>query len=163
MTGVVIDVTMGGGTFDRLARQVGNLAPLNRTLVLDGLGQIGEMQTKRRIASEKAAPNGTPWRPNRRGTSILVQQGFLRDSIHHAVDGSASVRWGSNLVYAAIHQTGGTILPTSGRFLVFRAGDRMVFATSVTIPARPYLGISVANRAQMERHLVTMLGRQLNG
>jgi phage gpG-like protein len=162
MTGVVIDVTLDGG-FDRAARQLGRLAAINRTLVLDGLGQLGEMQTKRRIATEKTAPDGAPWRPNRAGTSILVQQGFLRDSIHHAVAGSSSVRWGSNLVYAAIHQSGGTILPVNGRFLVFRAGDRMIFVPRVTIPARPYLGISAANRVQMERHLTTMIGRHLNG
>lgn len=161
MTGVTINVTMDSG-FGRASRQVGNLAALPRTLVLDGLGQLGEMQTKRRIATEKTSPDGTPWRPNRAGTSILVQQGFLRDSIHHAVEGSSSVRWGSPLVYAGIHQAGGTILPTNGRFLVFRMGDRTIFAASVTIPARPYLGISAANRVQMERHLVTMIGRTLN-
>jgi phage gpG-like protein len=162
MSGVVIDVTLDGG-FGRASRQIGNLAALNRTLVLDGLGQLGEMQTKRRIATEKTAPDGAAWRPNRAGTSILVQQGYLRDSIHHAVEGSSSVRWGSPLVYAAIHQAGGTILPTNGRFLVFRAGGRTIFAQRVTIPARPYLGISAANRVQMERHLLTMIGRQLNG
>lgn len=160
MTGVVIDVTLEG--FAAVSRTIGRLTPVNRALVLDGVGQIVEQQTKRRIASEKAAPDGTAWKPNRRGTSILVQDGFLRDSIHHVVE-AVSVRIGSNLIYAAIHQVGGTIRPVKGRLLVFMAGDRKVAVPSVTIPARPYLGISKANGAQIERHLVTMIGAQLNG
>ncbi len=47
---------------------------------------------------------------------------------------------GSNRVYAAIHQFGGTIVPKTAAALVFRLGSRVVRAKSVTIPQRPYLG-----------------------
>ena len=49
---------------------------------------------------------------------------------------------GSNKIYAAVHQFGATITPKSGQYLTFWMGGRLVKARSVTIPARPYLGIS---------------------
>lgn len=156
MTGVRIEVRAEG--FEALAQRFSRLGSLNRHLVLDMLGALGENQTKRRIAHEKTSPDGAAWRPNRRGTSILFDQGLLNASIHHAVEGSTAVRWGSNMIYAAIHQTGGTILPKKGRYLVFQGIDGMVFAPSVTLPARPYLGISTANARQIERALLTYIG-----
>lgn len=159
MTGVHIEVRAEG--FDALAKRFGRLGSLNRHLVLDQLGAIGETQTKRRIAHEKTAPDGAAWPPNRRGTSTLFDTGHLNASIHHVVEGDHAVRWGSNLIYAAIHQTGGTILPKKGRYLVFAGLDGMVFAERVTLPARPYLGVSAANARQIERALITYIGTLL--
>lgn len=160
MTGVKIEVREDG--LIELARRFERLGSLNRALVLDMLGALGETQTKRRIAAEKTAPDGAAWRPNRAGTSILVQSGRLRDDIHHIVEGSASVRWGSGLIYAAIHQAGGTIRPVTASMLVFTTPDgRRIAVPQVTIPARPYLGISAANRQQIERRLVSYIGTLL--
>jgi len=58
---------------------------------------------------------------------------------------SNTVKIGTNKVYGAIHQFGGTIKPKAGKFLVFRLGGRTVFARSVTIPARPFLGFGAAD------------------
>lgn len=160
MSGVTIQVTTVG--LDQVASRLGRLGSLPRALILDKLGALGETQTKRRIASEKTAPSGAAWPANRTGTSILVRDGHLRDSIHHVTQGDAAVRWGSGLIYAAIHQVGGTIRPVRARALVFQGADGgLIFARAVTIPARPYLGISAANAAQIERHLVTMVGQYL--
>lgn len=159
MTGVKIEVVASG--FDAIAQRFARLGSINRALVLDALGQLGENQTKRRIAHEKTSPTGAAWRPNRTGTSILVRDGFLRDSIHHVVEGEHSVRWGSGLIYAAIHQVGGTIVPVNSRLLVFNGVDGLVFTTRVVIPARPYLGVSAANAIQIERRLLTYIGTLL--
>lgn len=156
MTGVKIEVVATG--FDALASRIGRLGSFNRALVLDALGALGENQTKRRIAHEKTSPDGAAWPPNRTGTSILVRDGHLRDSIHHVVEGEHAVRWGSGLIYAAIHQVGGTIRPVNARKLVFQGVDGLVFADQVTIPARPYLGISPANAVQIERRLIAYIG-----
>ena len=46
---------------------------------------------------------------------------------------------------AAVHQFGGTIKPKSGKLLAFRGH----VAKSVTIPARPYLGLSDADQNEL--------------
>jgi len=88
------------------------------------------------FAAERA-PDGTPWQPlspvtiaarQRHGDaplSILRVTGGLVGSINYAADSDA-VRVGTAKVYAAIHHFGGQ----AGR------------GGKVTIPARPYLGMS---------------------
>ena len=50
---------------------------------------------------------------------------------------------GSNLPYARIHQLGGVIVPKKAKKLVFKGSDGATRAVDkVTIPARPYLGVS---------------------
>lgn len=127
-----------------VADRLNELGELDKRELLDGLGALGVSQTQERIAREKRSPDGEPWKPNRAGTSILLQQGHLLGSIAHKVSGD-QVSWGSNLVYAAIHQLGGTIRPKSAKRLVFRIGNQTIFAKEVTIPARPYLGFSAEN------------------
>lgn len=62
-----------------------------------------------------------------------------------------SVEVGTSKIYAAVHQFGATIEPRHAPYLVFSLGGRVVHATSVTIPARPYLGLGPrAERAVLE-------------
>ena len=117
--------------------------------MLDSVGGEIVSQTTRRITREKRSPEGVPWKPNITGTPILEREGELVGSIDHEVMGD-EVRVGSGLVYAAIHQFGGTIRPKRARKLRFWIGKEKVFADSVTIPARPYLGLSAENRDEIE-------------
>ena len=117
--------------------------------MLDSVGKLVVSQTKQRIASEKRSPEGKRWRPNITGTPILERNGHLLGSIDHEVHGD-EVWVGPSVIYGAIHQFGGTIRPKRARKLRFRIGDREVFADSVTIPARPYLGLSDENRDEIE-------------
>lgn len=121
--------------FNRLA--VADVQPLLRILVT-----AGESQTRRRIESEKSSPEGRPWedwspgyaKTRHGGQSLLESQGHLIDSItSFANDDIAG--WGSNLVYAAIHQFGGLPSMAPGP-----AG----------IPARPYIGLSVENHEELQ-------------
>jgi phage gpG-like protein len=57
-------------------------------------------------------------------------EGDLLDSIQYLVAGG-TVEWGSNLVYAAIHQFGGEEVDMPG------------------LPARPYLGLSPENETEL--------------
>jgi len=110
-----------------LARWSSTVA-VRRARLADAIGALLESSVKRRIADEKAAPDGAPWAPwspaygetRRAGQSILVGEGDLRDSIQ-ALTSAAEVQVGSNLVYAATHQ--------------FGDDER-------GIPERPYLGLS---------------------
>ncbi|MBF0168793.1 MAG: phage virion morphogenesis protein [Alphaproteobacteria bacterium] len=119
---------------------------------LNDIGMSMVVATQRRFETE-TDPLGRPWRPlsavtlaARAGGRLYIKSGkrltakaakvinsgrILRDSarlyqsITHAVSGQG-VEIGSNLVYARIHQMGGQ----AGR------------GKKVTIPARPFLGLS---------------------
>ncbi|WP_339863191.1 phage virion morphogenesis protein [Paremcibacter congregatus] len=123
-----------------------NLAP-----VLDEIGAYVEMSTKERFESN-IAPDGTPWTPSHRaqaeGGRTLLNEGHLRDSINRAPASQDEVVVSTNLIYAAIHQTGGTIVPRSAKKLAFKTPFGMAFLDEVTLPARPFFGLSAEdNRA----------------
>jgi phage gpG-like protein len=67
----------------------------------------------------------------------------------YGVDQSSRVIVGSGLVYARIQQEGGTIVPRDAKALAFPMGNGMAFAQSVTLPARPYLGVSNDNKQEI--------------
>lgn len=116
--------------------------------LMDALGALGAEQTKQRIATEKTSPDGAAWPASRNNPDTLHLEGHLLGSISHTAS-ETETRWGSNLVYAAIHQTGGTIRPKNGKSLVFRAGNQLIFAREVNIPPRPYLGLSDENKSEI--------------
>jgi phage virion morphogenesis protein len=145
---------MGGTSFkldwNGLDRMTGNAAHLG-TASRQALADIGETlvaSTLERFETS-TAPDGTPWQPSHRAEKedgkTLVDTGRLRGSIGYEV-GPDSVSVGSNLVYARIHQLGG------------KAGR----GHSVTLPPRPYLGISGADiqeaRAILAGTMATLLG-----
>lgn len=112
----------------------------------------GESVTRQRLASGGPAPDGTPWAPwsagYTGGQSILQKDGHLLSSIESGVSGDTAF-WGTNQVYARIHQFGGTIKPkpTNKRGLLsWVSGGQRRFARSVTIPARPFLGFGAIER-----------------
>lgn len=133
--------------FDRLAGMTGDLTPL-----MDEIGSALVQSTQLRFETG-TAPDGSRWLPSARaeaeGGQTLVKDGHLKDSISHNADADG-VEWGSSRKYAAIHQYGGDILPKSGKALVFQAGSGVVFARKVTMPARPYLGLSVEDEQEIE-------------
>ena len=146
MAGVSIQVSVEG--LDLGISVLEKLADAPKHELLDGLGRLVQEQTRRRISSEKTSPDGAAWPANRQGTSILVQSGALMGSIDYAVGGDG-VQIGTGLVYAGIHQHGGTITPKSARALVFMAGNALVFTQSVTIPQRQFLGVSPDNEEEL--------------
>ncbi len=119
--------------------------------LMKGLGERLVISTQRRFDTN-VAPDGTPWAPLnaayaevRRPSPILVQSGDLRNFIHSEASGR-TVRIGSSMIYAAVHQFGAVIKPVRAKALVFELGTKGVIRVkSVRIPARPYLGISAAD------------------
>jgi phage virion morphogenesis protein len=110
-------------------------------------------------------PTGQPWQTlnseyaaTKRNTRILTESGRLRDSINsRATD--HEVRVGTNVIYAAIHQLGGIIRPVNASHLFFRIGGNLIVADKVTLPARPYLGISDDDRASISEIVFDFIDR----
>lgn len=134
------DATAALAVINEVAQAMGRPEPL----LLD-IGEYLMIAHDQRFASQ-TSPEGTPWqalspryqrRKRKNGDKILVLDGYLKNTLRYQVNGD-ELLFGSNRPYAAIHQFGGTIRPKKGKALAF--GGR--FVQSVTIPARPYLGIS---------------------
>ncbi len=128
-----------------LARASGDMTDL-----MDDIGRRLVADTDRRFETE-TAPDGKPWKPSQRaretGGQTLTDKEKLRDSISHQA-GPRSVAVGTNLIYAAVHQAGATIRPTSAKALRFRLPNGAFVTTkAVTIPARPFIGISAEGEA----------------
>lgn len=95
------------------------------------------------------SPEGKRWKTSIRAREqaglTLIHTAALRNSIKAKSDKEYAMV-GSNLVYAATHQYGDTrtIQPKQAKFLRFQVNGKWVAAKQVrvTIPARPYLGIS---------------------
>ena len=89
--------------------------------------------------------DGDQWivsgRAAREGGKTLVDQGHLRDSITHVVTGDSVTR-GTNVVYAAIQHFGGTIKAKNAPYLKFATPKGFAQVKEVTLPARPFLGLS---------------------
>ncbi|UNE55112.1 phage virion morphogenesis protein [Bartonella machadoae] len=117
-----------------------------------GVGRLLQESTRRRIQSEKTSPQGEKWQNNYARTSILYASGALSRSID-MVASPEKVIIGSGLVYARIHQLGGVIRPKNGRTLRFflnsSKAQRFVCVHQVTMPARPYLGLSEGNKVEI--------------
>jgi len=137
MTGAVLhidasDLGRVGKRLDRLLRRVSDATPL-----MDDIGAMLVTSTQDRF-ERGVDPEGTAWKQSDRVTraqgnaQTLVDTGRLMTSITH-VPGNNEVEVGTNVIYGAIHQAGGQ----AGR------------GKSVTIPARPYLGISFDDRAEI--------------
>ena len=129
----------------RLLAAVGDLRPALREI-----GEVLVRSTKQRFHDERD-PDGQRWEPNAdatlraylrrrqgralRGKKILTGRGTLADSIAYRLEGQTAVAVGTPRDYGAMHQFGGT-----------RADHPHLWGN---IPARPYLGISDEDRADI--------------
>lgn len=144
-TSIVIDVSDLDQAFARL-RPLFDFEPDE---LMTAIGALGDSQTRRRITEEKTAPDGSPWPPNTEGTSILLETGqHLLSSLSWQAS-STEAEWGATWEFAHVHQEGMTIVPKSAASLVFQLGGRVVQAKKVTIPARPFVGLSDENRQEI--------------
>lgn len=161
---ITIDLSGLGMVQDRLDK----LAGIDYRRVLDTIGTVVEVQTRRRLGSEKTSPEGQRWQEwssryanSGRGRKKLERSSGLIDSLTHTV-GHNKVEIGSNLVYAAIHQFGSGKEPVSvkahQRKITQAFGKPLkepktanVKAHSFlqNIPARPYLGLSKDNENEI--------------
>jgi len=142
----------------------------DREKLLKSVGVEAETQTVERFDTQRS-PDGDSWKALAQKTldhylatgrghgSLLVGEGFLRDSVTHNVEGGGwSVLVGATMEYAATHQFGATITPKSAKAL-FVPGYGML--KKATIPARPYLGVSASDAGELADLTALFLARRI--
>lgn len=149
---VQMDVTLSdigvSATIDQIFERSGDFSVL-----MDYVGVLLEQSARDRIEDTNIAPDGMAWpkslRAQEDGGKTLYKDGHLAASQTHEA-GRDQVAIGSNLIYAGVHQDGATITPKNGQALQFQLPDgSFVTVGKVTIPARPYLGISEQDEAHI--------------
>lgn len=128
--------------------------------IMTDIAALGESSTRLRFRTQ-TGPDGKPWQPSLRaqitGGRTLTQDGHLAASIS-ARSGRDWAEWGANRIYAAIHQFGGTIRARNAKALRFAlAGGGFATVQSVKIPARPFLGLSTDDVADIVHLIETRL------
>lgn len=144
----------------------------NMEPAFDAIGAALVGSTVHRFEVE-AGPSGSPWPPSLRaleqGGQTLTDTARLRQSITHIASNDGA-EIGTNVVYAAIHQFGGTIERPARTQTIHRrydakadellprfvrrsqsnfATDHQVGAHRITMPERPFLGIDEADRVEI--------------
>lgn len=166
---VSVEVSTHGVELARYQRLLDTLGRSDhKAELLESLGAVVESQTRRRISDEKTAPDGSAWTPwstayqkTRHGNQSLLQgEGALLDSIEYQVQRN-SVRVGSALAYAGVHQDGFSgsvqvpahirrITQAFGKALKFPVYSSVgAFTRQMEMPARPYLGLSSDNQTEL--------------
>jgi len=131
---------------DTLSKGLANILDLGRNpeAFLDEIG--GQLVTNTQDRFDVGVgPDGDVWEPSQRaidqGGLTLKDDGNLSGGITHDATGSQLV-WGSNEVYAAIHQFGGE----TGR------------NKALTLPARPYIGLDARDEQDIEDTFAVFFG-----
>lgn len=128
----------------RISSLISAIPGAQRKLVSAVAAEV-ETQTRRRIENEKTGADGSRWPDWSPATvkfyaklgkagHMLHREGKLLDSIRAKAISDDQAEVSANRVYAAIHQVGGLTGP----------------GHKVRIPARPYLGISPENAADID-------------
>ncbi len=152
MEGVQIELTGADAAIARLSQAEAALAnPLD---MYQAIGEAMVTSTRQRF-DDSAGPDGSPWpislRAQFEGGKTLVDKAVLVGSITH-IAAADQVEWGTNLDYAATHQFGATITPKSADALKFSIpGIGFITSQSVTIPARPFIGLNDEDETKIER------------
>lgn len=141
MTGVSFTVDLDRATLGRADDLLARLAGADLNRMVNDIAGVVESQTRRRLELEKTGPDGGAWAPwseayadsRHSGHSLLIDTQGMLDSIES----------GSSGLEAKV----GVYVNHAG-FLQFGT-DKM--------PARPYLGLSADNRAEIEQLVVDML------
>ncbi|MBT9293335.1 phage virion morphogenesis protein [Prosthecodimorpha staleyi] len=156
---ITIDLTGIDQALAALSRLVSGVGDED---MMSAIGAIGESQTRRRITDEKTGPDGQAWPPNREGGSILHKSGqHLLGSIAWTAS-PTEAKWGASWEYAHVHQFGAEIVPKNKKALYFMVGGQAYFAKKVTIPPRPFIGLSEDNARQLLQIVTDHFGKLLS-
>lgn len=158
-------VSLNWGGLDKALGNAVDGVSSHHKATMKAIGEALVSSTKRRFI-DGHGPDETPWKPSARATAkggkTLVDTAGLQKSINAKIT-TNTVYVGTNLEYARIHQLGGEIKPKNKKALKFPVGkDKWATVQKVTMPARPYLGISDEDREEVKAiiadHLKEMFG-----
>lgn len=156
-----------GLAFAELMMRAGNLKP-----VMDEIGSMMVASVIDRFEQQRG-PDGEAWLPSQRAILedgvTLTDSARLRQSITHAA-GATHVDVGTNVIYAGIHQFGGTITKHAASMPVYRNQAAIKAGVSrfakrskadfmsyhevgeheIKMPARPFLGVNKGDEREIE-------------
>lgn len=158
-----VSITVDEGTIEAALARLRPYVSFDPAPLMEEIAALGESQTRRRLTDEKTAPDGTAWKPNWAGTPTLTHTGqHLLQSLAFYSSAEEAV-WGAAWEFAHVHQEGMVITPRYGQALKFwfvKGGHTsFAIAKSVTIPARPFVGLSAENRTEIEDLVSDHFGR----
>lgn len=147
------------GDIDELLAKLRSMENVDKAGIMNAIAEGIRTSTIERFEREES-PEGKKWVPSIRakktGGKSLIKTAALRTSIKTKSDSSGAAV-GTNLEYAATHQFGDerTIRAKNSKYLRFKIGDSWVSVPSVriSIPARPFLGISKEDEEEIREIL----------
>ena len=153
--GASVTFTASDDTAVARLQEIASGQGLDTTTLMKRLGTYFEESTHRRFDSTQTDPQGEKWKPLSPGyikrkkkneDRILWLNSYLRNSVHMDEPTRDTVVWGSNSVYAAIHNLGGNGTGKNG-----------------SMPQRQFLGISAADEAEALDIARDWLHRKIHG
>ncbi len=136
----------------KLLKSVENLGSRShRRELMDTIGSFGVSSTQQRFLDKKS-PDGDNWtksaRAKKDGGQTMRDTNRLFESLTHEASPD-HVAWGTNVIYAAIHQFGGVIKAKTAKGLSFFVGGSFVNVKQINMPARPFLDVSSEDEAEI--------------
>ena len=146
---------------EQLIGRLDKIAGIDKAGTMNAIAEGLRTSTQERFRSG-TAPDGNRWTPSVRAQTgkgnTLVDSASLKNSILAKADATGAAV-GTNMVYAATHQFGDErTIRAKDKCLKFQVGGRWVSVPSVrvTIPPRPYLGISEIDKGDIRDLLEDM-------
>lgn len=155
------------GDTQRMLRKIRSFSEIDKKGINAALAEGVRESTLERFKTSKG-PDGRRWkysiRAMREGGKTLVQSAQLRNSIHARSD-ATGFAVGTNIKYAATHQfgePGRTIRARRKKALRFKVNGNWVTKKQVTvsIPARPFLGLSDEDMEEMKGTVEDFIDRE---
>lgn len=150
-----------------MLKKIRRFADIDKKKINSALRQVVRSSTLKRF-KESRAPDGEKWEVSKRAAAetkgkTLIRTADLRNSIRSKSDVSGFAV-GTDLKYAATHQfgeKGRTIRAKNKKALRFQVGGKWLMRKSVTIsiPARPYLGLSDDDMQEIKGTIEDFIGK----
>lgn len=159
-----ISIRVDGGA-PKLLAKMKDLSNLDKKSLNEAMAEMLRESTLERFKQSRG-PSGKRWKTSIRaaqsGGKTLIDTAQLRNSIKSAAD-DTGFAVGTNVVYAGTHQRGApnrTIRAKTARGLRFRVNGHFVTKqqVQVSIPARPFLGVSEDDLEEIEAMLEDFVG-----